>query len=562
MEWTEEGRKGIMRVVIVGGVAGGMSAATRLRRLDESAEIIIMEKGPYVSFANCGLPYYIGGEIADRDKLMVQTPEKLRERFNLDVRINSEVVSINLKAKMITVENREETYSLSYDKLILSPGSKPFVPETKGLSAATNVFTLRNVPDVDSIIQFIEEKQAKKVTVVGGGFIGLEMAENLFNRGMEVTLVEKASHVLPTFDKEMAAYLTKELKEKGISLYTGVAAASFEEEGRIIILENGVRLESDLTLLSVGVKPESDLAKSAGVRTGMRGGILVNEYYETSQPDIYAIGDAIIVKQKLTGEDTMISLASPANRQGRQVADVIAGQKRKNKGSLGTAIVRVFDFIAASTGLNEHQLKTAEQLYAAIHIQSNHHAGYFPGAQPIVLKLLFHPKTGMIYGAQAVGKSGVDKRIDVIATAIQGQLTVEDLPELEFSYAPPFGSAKDPVNMAGYAALNVMEGFSETAQWYEVEELQEQGWTVLDVRDRGEIEQNGAIMDSQNIPLHEIRGRLHELDRDKPYLISCHSGQRSYIAERILTQHGFTVKNLDGAFSLYSTVKPEKIKRG
>ncbi|WP_028273992.1 FAD-dependent oxidoreductase [Atopococcus tabaci] len=550
-----------MKVVIVGGVAGGMSAATRLRRLDESAEIVILEKGPYVSFANCGLPYYVGGEITDRSKLMVQTPEALNARFNLDVRVNSEALSIDPEAKTVTVKSEDGTYPLEYDKLILSPGAKPFVPPTEGLEEATNVFTLRNVPDVDAITEYIEQNRPEKATVIGAGFIGLEMAENLHHRGLDVTVVEMAPHVLPPFDEEMAAYITKELEEKGVKLYTGVAAESFEEEGHVVVLQNGERLESDLTLMSVGVRPESKLAETAGIETGMRGGILVDEYYETSESDIYAIGDAIIVKQQLTGEDTMIALASPANRQGRQVADVIAGHERKNKGSIGTAIVRVFDLVGASTGLNERQLQQAGKEYKAVHIQSKHHAGYYPGAETIVLKLLFHPETGDIYGAQAVGKEGVDKRIDVIATAIKGGLAVHDLPELELTYAPPFGSAKDPVNMAGYAAINIVEGFSDTAQWYEVEELQENGWTLLDVRGEEEIANNGEMPGAVNIPLNDLRGRLDELDKHQSYLVSCHSGQRSYIAERIMKQNGFTVKNLDGAFALYSTVKPENIHK-
>lgn len=551
-----------MRVVIVGGVAGGMSAATRLRRLDETAEIVILEKGPYVSFANCGLPYYVGGEIEEREKLMVQTPAKLRARFNLDVRVNSEAIAIDPENKTVAVQNEGSTYPLEYDKLILSPGAKPFVPPTEGLDEATNVFTLRNVPDVDAITEYIEEEQPKKATVIGAGFIGLEMAENLHQRGLAVTVVEMAPHVLPPLDEEMAAYITKELEDKGVTLYTGVAAESFEQEGHIVVLENGIRLESDLTLMSVGVRPETTLAETAGIELGMRGGILVDEYYQTSVPDIYAIGDAIIVKQQLTGEDTMIALASPANRQGRQVADVITGRERKNKGSIGTAIVRVFDLVAASTGLNERQLQQAEMAYEAVHIQGKHHAGYFPGAENLVLKLLFNPETGAIYGAQGIGKEGVDKRIDVIATAIKGSMSVEDLPELELTYAPPFGSAKDPVNMAGYTALNVIEGLSEIAQWHEVEELQEKGWILLDVRSDDEVKTNGEMQGTVHIPLNNLRNRLDELDKNQPYLISCHSGQRSYIAERIMKQSGFKqTKNLNGAFAVYAMVNSDKIIR-
>ncbi len=395
--------------------------------------------------------------------------------------------------------------------------------------------------------------------VIGAGFIGLEMAESLAQRGMAVTIVEKAPHVLPPFDGEMAAYITKELVANGIKLYTGLAAESFEEKGKIVVLENGERLESDITLMSVGVKPETTVALTAGVETGLRGGIVVDDQYETSQKDIYAVGDAIVVKQQINGEDTMIALASPANRQGRQVADVISGLKRKNKGSIGTAIVRVFKMAAASTGLNERQLQQADEAYEVIHIQGKSHAGYYPNAKTIVLKLLFHPTTGKIYGAQAIGEDGVDKRIDIIATAIKAGMTVQELPELEFTYAPPFGSAKDPVNMAGYVALNLMEGISESVQWYELEDKQAEGYLLLDVRNEGELKSNGRLKGAINIPLDSLRDRMAELPKDQPIIVSCHSGLRSYAAERILKQNGYQAKNLDGAFALYSTVKPEKV---
>ncbi|WP_188204597.1 FAD-dependent oxidoreductase [Desemzia incerta] len=550
-----------MRIVIIGGVAGGMSAATRLRRLNENAEIIVLEKGPYVSFANCGLPYYVAGEIEERSDLLVQTPEALQTRFELDVRTNSEATAINAEQKEVTVRTAEEEYTLNYDKLILSPGAKPFVPPTKGLEEAENIFTLRSVPDVDAISAFIEKEQPKKAVVIGAGFIGLEMAESLVHRGLEVTIIEKAPHVLPPLDEEMAAYVTKELTANGVKLYTGLAAESFEEKGKVVVLENGERLESDITLMSVGVKPETSLAQTASIKTGIRGGILVNEQYETSQKDIYAVGDAIVVKQQINGEDTMIALASPANRQGRQVADVISGIDRKNKGSIGTAIVRVFNLAAASTGLSERQLQQANETYESIHIQGKSHAGYYPDAKTIVLKLLFHPTTGKIYGAQAVGEDGVDKRIDILATAIKAGMTVEDLPELEFTYAPPFGSAKDPVNMAGYAALNIIEGISESVQWYELEDKQAAGHQLLDIRNAKELEMNGRLKGSINIPLDNLRDRMEELPKDQPLIVSCHSGLRSYIAERVLKQSGYQVKNLDGAFALYSTVKPEKVEK-
>lgn len=548
-----------MRIVIIGGVAGGMSAATRLRRLDERAEVIVLEKGPYVSFANCGLPYYIAGEIDERTDLLVQTPEALQARFNLDVRPNSEAISIDSDNKEVVVQTDQETYTLGYDKLILSPGAKPFIPPANGLEEAENVFTLRSVPDVDEISNFIHIHNPKKAVVIGAGFIGLEMAESLVQRGMEVTIVEKAPHVLPPFDEEMAAYVTKELAANGVRLYTGLAAESFEEKGKIVVLENGERLESDITLMSVGVKPETTVALTAGVETGLRGGIVVNDQYETSQKDIYAVGDAIVVKQQINEEDTMIALASPANRQGRQVADVISGLERKNKGSIGTAIVRVFKMAAAATGLNERQLQQADEVYEVIHIQGKSHAGYYPNAKTIVLKLLFHPTTGKIYGAQAIGEDGVDKRIDIIATAIKAGMTVQDLPELEFTYAPPFGSAKDPVNMAGYTALNLMEGLSESVQWYELEDKQAEGYLLLDVRNEGELKTNGRLKGAVNIPLDSLRDRMAELPKDQPIIVSCHSGLRSYIAERMLKQNGYKAKNLDGAFSLYSTVKPEKV---
>lgn len=550
-----------MRIVIIGGVAGGMSAATRLRRLNEKAEIIVLEKGPYVSFANCGLPYYVAGEIEERSDLLVQTPESLQKRFELDVRPNSEATAINAVQKEVTVRTAEKEYTLAYDKLILSPGAKPFVPPTKGLEEAENIFTLRSVPDVDAISAFIEKEQPKKAVVIGAGFIGLEMAESLVHRGLEVTIIEKAPHVLPPLDEEMAAYVTKELTANGVKLYTGLAAESFEEKGKVVVLENGERLESDMTLMSVGVKPETSLAQTASIKTGIRGGILVNEQYETSQKDIYAVGDAIVVRQQINGADTMIALASPANRQGRQVADVISGIDRKNKGSIGTAIVRVFNLAAASTGLSERQLQQANETYESIHIQGKSHAGYYPEAKTIVLKLLFHPTTGKIYGAQAVGEDGVDKRIDILATAIKAGMTVEDLPELEFTYAPPFGSAKDPVNMAGYAALNIIEGISESVQWYELEDKQAAGHQLLDVRNATELETNGRLKGSVNIPLDNLRDRMEELPKDQPLIVSCHSGLRSYIAERILKQSGYQVKNLDGAFALYSTVKPEKVEK-
>lgn len=547
-----------MKFVIIGGVAGGMSAATRLRRLNEDAEIIVLEKGPYVSFANCGLPYYVSGEIQQRQELLVQTPEQLKARFQLDVRPFSEAISIDAENKVVQVRNDEGEYSLSYEKLILSPGAKPFIPPIKGLDQASNVFTLRNVPDVDQIMKFTISQNPKKAMVIGAGFIGLEMAESLAKRGIDVTIVEKAPHVLPPIDEEMAAFVTKELKANQVTVLTGMSATAFTNNGRSVLLENGEEIATDLIILSVGVQPENTLALQAGIETGMRGGILVDEHYQTSQKDIYAVGDAILVKQFTSQEDALISLASPAKRQGRQVADVLSGIPRKNLGSLGTAIVRVFSQAVASTGLTERQLMALGLEYKSVHVQGKSHAGYFPHAEGILLKLLFNPTTGELYGAQAIGKDGVDKRIDIIATAIKGRLTVEDLPELEFSYAPPFGSAKDPVNMAGYAALNIMEGISESIQWYELTEKQAEGAFLLDVRTTNEVAQ-GSLKGAYHIPLDDLRCRLHELPKDKEIIVSCQSGLRSYLAERILKQSGYQAKNLDGAFNLYSTIKPEEI---
>lgn len=550
-----------MKIIIVGGVAGGMSAATRLRRLMEDAEITIFEKGPFVSFANCGLPYYVSGEIANRDSLLVQTPESLKARFNLDVRPFHEVISISPEEHTVMVRHDGQEFTESYDKLILSPGAKSFVPAIEGLAETKNAYTLRNVPDLDEIMAALDN-HPKEAVVIGAGFIGLEMAENLAKRGLQVTIVEKAPHVLPPLDQEMAAFVQAELVKNSVRVITSQSAVRFEDQGNIIVLENGQNIASDLTILSVGVEPENGLAKVAGIELGLRGGILVDEHYETSQKDIFAVGDAIVVKQEITGQDALISLASPANRQGRQVADVIAGLGRTNKGSIGTAIVRAFDMTAASTGLSERILSMNQLPYKVLHVSGKDHAGYYPGATDMTLKLLFDPTTGKIYGAQGVGKKGVDKRIDILETAIKGNLTVFDLPELEFTYAPPFGSAKDPVNMLGYAALNLIEGLSDNVQWYQLEDELAKGKKFLDVRTSGEFQSGRLKVDTIHIPLNELRERLDELDKNQAYIVSCHSGLRSYIAERILKQAGFTVQNLDGAYSLYKMAKPEGVEYG
>lgn len=547
------------KIIIVGGVAGGMSAATRLRRLMEDAEIIVLEKGPFVSFANCGLPYYVSGDISEKESLLVQTPESLKARFNLDVRPFHEALSIQTEKKTVTIKHGEHVFTETYDYLILSPGAKPFIPAIEGIEQAKNVFSLRNVPDLDRIMEELEQGNPTKATVIGAGFIGLEMAENLSKRGIAVTIIEQTPQVLPPLDEEMAAYVETELVKKGVTVITSQSARAFKEEGKKIILSDGSTIVSDVTILSVGVQPENALAKEAGIALGLRGGVLVDETYQTNVPDVYAVGDAIVVKQQITGEDALISLASPANRQGRQVADNIAGLAHKNQGSIGTAIVRVFDLTAASTGISERVAKQAGLDIQVVHVTGKDHAGYYPEATDILLKLMFNPKTGELYGAQGIGQKGVDKRIDSLSTAIKGKLTIFDLPELEFTYAPPFGSAKDPVNMLGYAAMNLAEGLSRNIQWYALENELDAGKILLDVRSEKEVRLNGRFKQALHIPLDDLRTRLSELDKTKEYIVTCHSGQRSYIGERLLRQHGFSVQNLDGAFALYKTVKPEEI---
>ena len=547
-----------MKVVIIGGVAGGMSAATRLRRLDEHAEIVIFEKEPYVSFANCGLPFYLSGEISERSDLVVQTAAALQQRFNLDVRPNHEVTRILPAEHVVVVRHAGQEKRESYDKLILSPGAQPIMPNLPGVTPANRVYALRNIPDLDRIMAELQNDRVRRVLVVGGGFIGLEVAENLRLSGLAVTVVEQSDHVLPPLDPEMAAFVQAELSQNGVDVITNQGLTALEDDGQTAVLADGTRLATDLTIMAVGVRPASQLAQAAGLTLGLKGGIVVNDHYQTSVPDIYAVGDAIVVKQQLNGQDTLIALASPANRQGRQVADNLCGLKHPNRGSIGTAIVRVFKLVAAATGLNERQVGQLKLKYRVVHVRENSHAGYFPGGTPMTLKLIFNPDSGKIYGAQGIGAQGVDKRLDVLATAIKGGLTITDLPELELTYAPPFGSAKDPVNMLGYAAMNVAEGLSRTIQWSELPEWLAAGWRLLDVRDPDELS-DGQFKQSLNIPLNQLRDRLGELDKQQPYVVSCFSGQRSYIAERLLRQHGFTVVNLDGAFALYRAVRPQDL---
>ncbi len=545
------------RILIVGGVAGGASCAARARRLSEDAEIIVFERGPFVSFANCGLPYHIGGEIPRREKLILQTPEKFRANLNIDVRVRHEVVSIDRAAKEIEVRNLETgaTSRERYDALVLSPGAAPMRPPIDGIGQP-GIFTLRNIPDMDAIIAWIESHDARNAVVIGGGFIGLEVAEQLKHRGLEVNLVEALPQILAPLDPEMAAHVSAAMQKHGVKLHVGQKVVRFEKaaagesaQSAVVVAESGLRLAADLIVLAIGVKPEVQLARSAGLEIGDRGGIRVNNAMRTSDPAIYAVGDAVEVWNPVLEEWALIPLAGPANRQGRIAADQICGMDSRFRGAIGTSILRVFDMAAAATGANEKALKRTGRDYQVVHLHPGSHAGYFPGAKPIAMKLIFDPKTRKVLGAQAVGEDGVDKRIDVIATAIMGGMTIDDLAELELAYAPPYGSAKDPVNMAGMAAQNIANGLVEAAQWHEVDP-DDTSTLILDVREEAERE-GGLIPGSIHIPLGQLRARLDELPRDRRILVHCQSGQRSYNAARILMQRGFAVRNLAGSYKTW-----------
>ncbi|HIS75885.1 MAG TPA: FAD-dependent oxidoreductase [Candidatus Merdivicinus excrementipullorum] len=546
----------MMKVLIVGGVAGGASAATRLRRLDEKAEIILFEKGPYISYANCGLPYYIGGEIKERENLLVTKPALLRGRFGIDVRTDSEVVSIDRRAKTVTVQNHQtgETYTESYDKLLLSPGASPKKPDWEGVNLP-GIFTIRNVPDTCAVDDFIRETGAKRAAVVGGGFIGVEMAENLTARGLSVTLMEYQEQVLPPLDPEMAAIVHTHLRQNGVNLALGTAVSGFEKAGTGILVKTGKGdLETDLVILSVGVAPDSGLAKEAGLELGIGGSIAVNDNYQTSDPDIYAVGDAIQVRSRLTGQDTLLPLAGPANRQGRAAAESILGRKPSHsRDVLGSSILKVFQLTAAGTGLNEKQLKAAGIPYLKTYTHPASHAGYYPGGTPMSLKLLFGPD-GKVFGAQAVGQDGVDKRMDVLATVIRLGGTVYDLQDLELCYAPPYSAAKDPVNMLGFTAANLLNGDMKDFYCEDLAGLDLDKVFLLDCRTPAEFAM-GTIPGAVNIPLDELRNRLEELPKDKPVYEFCQVGLRGYIAYRILTQHGFEVYNLSGGYKSYAQAR-------
>lgn len=543
------------KIVIVGGVAGGATAAARLRRLSEQDEIVLVERGEYISFANCGLPYYIGGVITDRNKLLVQTAAGMARRFKLDIRNLSEVTQIHRDRQTVSIRDLESgrEYEEDYDILVLSPGAKPIVPRLPGIGEAKALFTLRSIPDTDRIKSYIDHHQPKHAVVIGGGFIGVEMVENLRERGIDVTLIEMANQVMTPLDIEMAAIVQKHMQKHGVELIFEDSVQAFHQQGTIVELSSGRQIDTDMVVMAIGVQPENQLAEQAGLELGVRGAIQVNRSLQTSDPRIYAVGDAIEVVDFVGGHKTVVPLAWGANRQGRIAADHINGFDVEFGGVLGTAIAKVFDLTVATTGNNEKTLRQMGKPYQAIHIHPNSHAGYYPGASVISLKLLFAPDTGRIYGAQAIAEAGADKRIDVIATAMKGGLTVHDLQDLELAYAPPYSSAKDPVNMAGYVAANIVDGLAETVQWHEIDHIVHQGGLLIDVRDAKERE-NGYIPGSVHIPLNDLRDRLSEIPQDKTVYVSCQVGLRGYLASRILAGHGYQVKNVDGGYRTYSSV--------
>ncbi len=548
-----------MKVVIVGGVAGGASAAARARRLSEDAGIVIFERGPDVSFANCGLPYFIGGKITERDKLLVVKPELLKTRFNLDVRVCSSVEAIDRKAKTVRIHDLASgrEYEESYDKLILAPGAAPLRPPIPGIDLP-GIHTLRNLQDMDRIKAVIDDG-VKQAVVVGAGFIGLELVENLVRLGVSTTVVELQDQVLPPFDKEMTTPLAETLAANGVSLRLGESAEAFAETpgGLVVHLKSGQQLPAQLVALGIGVRPENKLAVDAGLEVGPRGGIRVNEHLETSDPDVYAVGDAIEVKDFVLGVPTQVPLAGPANRQGRIAADNIFGRSSSYRGTQGTAILGLFDLAAAMTGASEKVLKRSERPYRMVYVHPVNHAGYYPGAEQMTLKLLFDPESGKVLGAQGVGGAGVDKRIDVLAVAIQAGMTVFDLEEMELAYAPQFGSAKDPINMAGFVAAGLLR---DDHPQIDVATLMEaspgERPFLLDVRTPSEFAA-GHLPDSVNIPVDDLRSRLSELPDDRQIAAYCKVGQRGYLATRILLQAGLPVVNVSGGYTTYRQHFPE-----
>lgn len=546
------------RILIVGGVAGGASCAARLRRLDETAEIVLFERGEYISFANCGLPYYIGGVIPKREQLLVQDVKTMNAWFNLEIHTKAGVIAIQPEQKTVTIrylrtgEERQERY----DVLVLSPGASPIVPRLEGLEEARDrIFTIRNIADVDALKGFMDTTAAKTAVVVGGGFIGLEMAENLRHKGLDVHLVEAADQVMTALDPEMATLIAAELKKNGVKLSLCTAIQGFADAGKTVVLADGSRIATDLTVLAIGVRPESGLIKDAGLTVNERGAIVIDDQFRVAgAEDIYAIGDAVETTDRIFGEKTQIPLAGPANRMGRMVADIICGKDKHYKGSLGSSIVRVFKVQAASTGKNEKQLKQMGVDYRSIHLYPANHATYYPGASQISLKVLYAPEDGKLYGAQAVGQEGCDKTIDVIATAIAGDMSVYDLADVELCYAPPFNTAKSAVNYAGYIAENLRDGEAYFDDVAHIEGLVASGATVLDVRGKKEIEKV-PLPSTLQIPLPELRKRLHEVPADGPVYVSCMVGLRGHIASRILQQNGIDAINVGGGAKLYTQSK-------
>lgn len=542
------------KVLIVGGVAGGASAATRLRRLDEDMEIVMFEKGEYISFANCGLPYYIGEVIKDRDKLIVTKEKLMKDRFNIDVRSNSEVIGINSEKKVVKVKNSDRVYEENFDYLVLSPGAKPIVPKIKGIEDS-RIKTIRNIPDTDKIKAEVDSGKVKKVTVIGGGFIGIEMAENLRERGLDVTLIEAAPHILAPLDDDMSVLIEKELEDKGINLILKDGVKEFEgnESSINAILNSNLIIEGDLVILAIGVTPDTDFLKNSGIELGVKGHILVNQHLETNIKDIYAAGDAVEVVDFINKNKTAVPLAGPANKMGRIIADNICGYKNQYKDTQGTSVIKVFDLTAASTGNNERTLNRFNIPHKIIYIHPNNHAAYYPYATQMTLKLIFNDE-GKILGAQAVGYDGIEKRIDVIATVIRLGGTVYDLTELELSYAPPYSSAKDPVNFAGYVAENILSGKSNVVLPREIDGRDREKVVLIDVRSKIERE-NGYIDGSIHIDVNELRDKISQLDKSKEYWVHCAVGLRAYIAERILKNHGFNVKNVTGGYRSYKAEK-------
>jgi NADPH-dependent 2,4-dienoyl-CoA reductase/sulfur reductase-like enzyme/peroxiredoxin family protein/TusA-related sulfurtransferase len=549
------------KVLIVGGVAGGASAAARLRRLDETAEIIMFERDEYISFANCGLPYYIGESIKERSKLLVQTPEAMKARFNIDVRNNSEVVKVDSAKKSVTINSKAKgTYVESYDYLILSPGAKALRPNIPGINSE-KIFTLRNIPDTDRIKAYVDKKGVESAIVIGGGFVGVEMAENLRDRGLSVALVEAAPHILAPFDEDIVIIPEKELVENGVKLILGDGVKSFQDSGNQVevTLSSDTKLSADLVILAIGVAPDTNFLKDSGIEFGPRGHILVNNNMQTKIDGIYAVGDAIEVVDFVTKNKTAIPLAGPANKQGRIAADNVAGLNTSFEGSQGTSIIKIFGLTAASTGANERSLQSANLPYRTITVHPVSHASYYPGAVPMTLKLIFNEK-GKVLGAQGVGFDGVDKRIDVIATVIRLKGTVEDLTELELSYAPPFSSAKDPVNMAGFVAQNVLEGRSHMATWNDIKSLKPEDYILVDVRSEEEYN-NGHVEGAINLPVDSLRERMSELNPNKTIVEYCQVGLRGYVADRLLSQNGYKVLNVTGGYKTVSSLMFDPTKR-